>query len=87
MGTEAHFCRSSQNKSTRRYEQVLQQARTLKKNFKINPDKKKKFCAFMERILENGGAELHNLKDTRMFGLFHPKKDSIRVVFDSSAKL
>ena len=40
------------------YEQALQRAKKLRMNLKINPDIEKKFCAFMEKILENGLAEL-----------------------------
>ena len=75
------------------YEQALQRAKKLRMKFKMNPDKEKKFCAFMEKILENGHAELAPPLEGHeerwylpIFGVFHPKKDKIRVVFDSSAK-
>ncbi|XP_062619955.1 uncharacterized protein LOC134281515 [Saccostrea cucullata] len=59
----------------------------------MNPDKEKQFCAFMEKIFQNGHAEpALPLKTNKekwylpIFGVFHPKKSKIRVVFDSSAK-
>lgn len=58
----------------------------------MNPDEEKQFCAFMEKIFEKGHAEpAPPLKAHEerwyllIFGVFHPKKNNIRV-FDSSAK-
>ncbi|XP_062594609.1 uncharacterized protein LOC134256031 [Saccostrea cucullata] len=75
------------------YEQALQRARKLRTNLRMNPDKEKQFCAFMEKIFQNGHAEpAPPLKTNEekwylpIFGVFHPKKSKIRVVFDSSAK-
>ena len=62
-------------------------------NLRMNPDKEKEFCAFMEKIFEKGHAEpAPPLKAHEerwylpIFGVFYPKKYKIRVVFDSSAK-
>lgn len=59
----------------------------------MNPDKEKQFCAYMEKIFEKGHAEpAPPLKAHEerwylpIFGAFHPQKNKIRVVFDSSAK-
>ncbi|XP_052680227.1 uncharacterized protein LOC128160994 [Crassostrea angulata] len=75
------------------YEQALQRAKKLRTNLRMNPDKEKQFCAFMEKIFEKGHAEpAAPLKAYEerwylpIFGVFHPKKYKIRVVFDSSAK-
>lgn len=75
------------------YEQALQRAKKLRTNLRMNPDKEKQFCAFMEKIFEKGHAEpAAPLKAYEerwylpIFGVFHPKKNKIRVVFDSSAK-
>lgn len=39
------------------YEQVLQRAKKLQTNLRMNPDKEKQLCAFMEKIFEKGHAE------------------------------
>lgn len=57
----------------------------------MNPDKEKQFCAFIEKLFENGHAEppppfkAHvELWYLPIFGVFHPKKNKISVVFVSS---
>ena len=60
----------------------------------MNSVKRRPFTEFMERIFQNGHAEVAPpLKDGEecwylpVFGVYHPKKkEQIRVVFDSSAK-
>lgn len=73
------------------YEQALQRAKKLRTNLRMKPDKGKQFCAFMENIFENGHADpapplkAHEER-LSIFGVFHLKKNTIRFVFDSSAK-
>lgn len=70
------------------YEQALQRAKKLRTNLRMNLEKEKQFCAFMEKIFEKGPAEpAPQLKAhverwyLPIFGVFHPKKNKIRVVF------
>lgn len=73
---------------------ALKRAHILKASLEKDPVKKEHFVSFMERIMENGHAEVAPPLEQSaecwylpLFGVYHPKKkDQIRVVFDSSAK-
>lgn len=74
--------------------QALHRLLSLKRNLQRKPEMKDHFLTFMDKIFENGHAELApNLTEGEerwylpIFGVYHPKKPSqIRVVFDSSAQ-
>ncbi|XP_033755752.1 uncharacterized protein LOC117338505 [Pecten maximus] len=73
---------------------ALKRANSFDRSLKSNPDKQKRVMEFMEKLFGNKHAELAPaLPDSTekwylpLFAVQHPKKpDSIRVVFDSSAK-
>lgn len=73
--------------------QALSRLMSLKRNLEKKPEMKEHFIEFMNKILQNGHAELApplSEEEERwylpMFGVYHPKKpNQIRVVFDSSA--
>ena len=73
--------------------QVLNRLMSLKRNLEKKSEMKEQFIVFMEKIFQNGHAELAPpLKEEEerwylpIFGVYHPKKpNQIRVVFDSSA--
>ena len=75
-------------------EYTLRRARVLVRNLRKNPTKSAHFIDFMKGLLENGHAEeAPPLTENEerwylpLFGVYHPKKpESIRCVFDSSAK-
>ncbi len=68
---------------------------SLKRKFQKNSDFHKEYSAFMETVISSGHAELvpqDQLKQENgkvwyipHHGVFHPKKESLRVVFDCSA--
>lgn len=74
--------------------QAINRASALDRSLRRNPTKKEHVSTFMDKIFEKGHAEeVPPLPDNKerwylpMFGVYHPqKKDSIRMVFDSSAK-
>lgn len=74
--------------------QAVNRALSLDRSLKHNPIKKEHVTAFMNKIFEKGHVEeAPPVPDTKeqwylpMFGVYHPqKRDSIRMVFDSSAK-
>lgn len=74
--------------------QALNRLMSLVRSFEKKPEKRDHFLAFMEKIFQNGHAELvPPLKEDDeqwylpLFGVYHPKKPKqIRVVFDSSAQ-
>ncbi|XP_060772289.1 uncharacterized protein LOC132883105 [Neoarius graeffei] len=74
--------------------QTLNRFKSLEKSFSRKPDMKDHFFGFMEKILEQGHAEVAPpLKEHEecwylpLFGVYHPKKPGqIRVVFDSSCQ-
>ncbi|XP_069108972.1 uncharacterized protein [Argopecten irradians] len=74
--------------------QALNRALSLDRSIRRNPIKKDHVSAFMDKIFQKGHAEeAPPIPDTverwylPMFGVYHPKKkESIRMVFDSSAK-
>jgi hypothetical protein len=73
---------------------ALRRAKSFDANLQSNTVKKKQVIDFIEKLLQNQHAELARELPTLserwylpMFAVFHPKKpDSVRVVFDSSAK-
>ncbi|XP_031755219.1 uncharacterized protein LOC116409808 [Xenopus tropicalis] len=75
-------------------EQVLQRFRSLQSSFKVKPEMRQHFFAFMGKVIQNGHAEIAPPLNPReecwylpLFGVYHPKKpQQIRVVFDSSAQ-
>ncbi|XP_033727676.1 uncharacterized protein LOC117317008 [Pecten maximus] len=75
-------------------EDAMKRARSLTASLKRKPRKREHFTNFMSKIFEKGHAEqAPSISDKverwylPIFGVYHPKKpDSIRVVFDSSAK-
>ncbi|XP_027897195.1 uncharacterized protein LOC114159423 [Xiphophorus couchianus] len=75
-------------------QQTIRRFHSLKHNLERKPEMSQHFFSFMEKIFENGHAEvapLLNLNQERwylpIFGVYHPKKPgNIRVVFDSSAQ-
>ncbi|XP_060757456.1 uncharacterized protein LOC132868527 [Neoarius graeffei] len=74
--------------------QAQDRLNSLQRSFQRKPEMKEQFVAFMEKILQNGHAELAPPPKPGeehwylpCFGVYHPKKPSqIRVVFDSSAQ-
>ncbi|XP_069122241.1 uncharacterized protein [Argopecten irradians] len=74
--------------------EAMKRAKSLTASLRKNTRKKDHFVQFMAKILEKGHAELApNTNPTKerwylpIFGIYHAKKpDSLRVVFDSSAK-
>jgi hypothetical protein len=75
-------------------EQAVRRATSLDRGLQRNGSKREHIKDFMTKIFDRGHAELApplGLNEERwylpLFGVYHPKKpDSIRVVFDSSAK-
>ncbi|XP_032401557.1 uncharacterized protein LOC116707960 [Xiphophorus hellerii] len=75
-------------------QQTIRRFHSLKHNLERKPEMSQHFFSFMEKIFENGHAEvapLLKLNQERwylpIFGVYHPKKPgNIRVVFDSSAQ-
>ncbi|XP_069140928.1 uncharacterized protein [Argopecten irradians] len=75
--------------------QALDRAKTLDHSLRKDPIKRTHFLTFMQSLLDSGHAEIApELKETDecwylpLFGVYHPqKKDCIRGVFDSSAKV
>ncbi|XP_075706846.1 uncharacterized protein LOC142741353 [Rhinoderma darwinii] len=75
-------------------EQVYKRFVSLRHSLQRKPEMRDHFFTFMEKIFQNGHAELAPiLPDSEerwylpLFGVYHPKKPGqIRVVFDSSAK-
>ncbi|XP_062584179.1 uncharacterized protein LOC134245966 [Saccostrea cucullata] len=73
---------------------ALHRAKSFDANLRSNTEKKKQVIEFVEKLLQNEHAELAPKLPVNverwylpMFAVFHPKKpESIRVVFDSSAK-
>ena len=73
---------------------AVNRALSLDRSLRRNSIKKEQVFIFMDKIFQNGHAEeAPPIPDTKerwylpMFGVYHPeKKDSIRMVFDSSAK-
>ncbi|XP_067945305.1 uncharacterized protein [Watersipora subatra] len=70
----------------RRFEQLL-------KRFRKDEAYKAEYCTFMKELISNNHAELapSNTKDKETwyiphFGVYHPKKKKLRIVFDASAK-
>ncbi|KAL0153706.1 hypothetical protein M9458_050984 [Cirrhinus mrigala] len=74
--------------------QAMKRLSSLLRNFKRKPQMREHFVSFMEKVFENGHAEVAPpLKDEEerwylpIFGVYHPKKPGqIRVVIDSSAQ-
>ncbi|XP_061191767.1 uncharacterized protein LOC133200011 [Saccostrea echinata] len=74
--------------------QAINRALSLDRSLKRNLIKREHVSKFMDKIFEKGHAEeAPPIPDTKvrwylpMFGVYHPqKRDSIRMVFDSSAK-
>ena len=74
--------------------QAASRLSSLRRNFERKPEMREHYLSFMEKIFENGHAEVAPpLKEGEerwylpTFGVYHPKKPSkIRVVFDSSAQ-
>ncbi|XP_049918800.1 uncharacterized protein LOC126401515 [Epinephelus moara] len=74
--------------------QAMNRLMSLIRNFDRKPEMRDHFVAFMEKIFQNGHAEIAPpLKEDEerwylpLFGVHHPKKPKqIRVVFDSSAQ-
>ncbi|XP_072554180.1 uncharacterized protein [Paramormyrops kingsleyae] len=74
--------------------QAMNRLMSLIRNFDQKPEMRDHFIAFMEKIFQNGHAEIAPpLKEDEerwylpLFGVYHPKKPKqIRVVFDSSAQ-
>ena len=68
----------------------------LLRNFKRNPETEKDYIEFMEKVIDKGHASPVSPDELEAkpgkvwylphFGIRHPKKKSIRVVFDSSAE-
>ncbi|XP_024118967.1 uncharacterized protein LOC112140289 [Oryzias melastigma] len=75
-------------------EQAVNRVLSLKKLFKRNPKMQEQYFAFMDKLLQNGHAEVAPpLEDNEecwflpTFGVYHSKKpNQIRVVFDSSSQ-
>lgn len=75
-------------------EQAFNRFRSLERSFSKKPDMKSHFFGFMDRILEQGHAEVappltkyEECWYLPLFGVYHPKKPGqIRVVFDSSCQ-
>ena len=73
---------------------ALKRARSFEANLRVNPAKARHVVEFMQKIFDNQHAEhapeLPHQKECwylPLFSVYHPKKpDSVRVVFDSSAK-
>lgn len=72
---------------------ALKRTNTLLATLRKNQTKRDHFLELMQRMLDNGHAEEASPVTTDVeswylpiFGVYHPKKNQIRVVFDSSAK-
>lgn len=86
--------RSERQRLPNNKSQAVNRALSLDRSLKHNPIKKEHVTAFMNKIFEKGHAEeAPPVPDTKeqwympMFGVYHPqKRDSMRMVFDSSAK-
>lgn len=74
--------------ATKRLNQLIQKLKT-------NEEYKAEYCKFMNKLIRNGHAErvpeTENVTPGKVwyiphFGVFHPKKKKLRVVFDASAK-
>ncbi|XP_046580120.1 uncharacterized protein LOC124287661 [Haliotis rubra] len=74
--------------------QAIQRANMLDRSLQKNPEKRKHFMEFMQKIFDNRHAELAPPVQEKeecwyllIFGVYHPEKPSqIRAVFDSSAR-
>lgn len=74
--------------------QAMKRLISLKRNLEKKPEMRDHFLSFMDKMLQNGHAELApQLSENEerwylpTFGVYHPKKPKkIRVVFDSSAQ-
>lgn len=74
--------------------QALSRLNSLRRNLANNPQMKKQFSEFMDKLFKNNHAEIAPpINDNTefwylpIFGVYHPQKpDQIRVVFDSSAQ-
>ncbi|XP_063404237.1 uncharacterized protein LOC134687709 [Mytilus trossulus] len=72
---------------------ALKRAKSFDYSLKINSTKREHVIQFMQKIIENGHAEIapplaisSECWYLPMFGIYHPRKpDNIRVVFDASA--
>jgi hypothetical protein len=72
---------------------VVRRAKTFDFNLRKDSVKREHFLSFMQKLFDNGHAELaHPIKIGKevwylpIFGVYHPRKpDQIRRVFDSSA--
>lgn len=75
-------------------DQALSRLSSLRRTLERKPDMKEQFVNFMQKLFNNGHAELaapltkgKECWYLPLFGVYHPKKpDQIRVVFDSSAQ-
>nr|XP_034334815.1 uncharacterized protein LOC117691978 [Crassostrea gigas] len=74
---------------------ALHRANLLTRGLQKDPDKKRHVVEFMDKILDNGHAEiappLSSPEEEHwylpLFAVYHPKKGSVRCVFDSSAQI
>lgn len=74
---------------------ALHRANLLTRGLQKDPDKKRHVVEFMGKILDNGHAEiappLSSPEEEHwylpLFAVYHPKKGSVRCVFDSSAQI
>lgn len=79
------------------YRPALKRFNLLEAKFRKEPKFKSEYFAFMDKIIEEGEAEMVSLTESAIFnhdewfiphfGVFHPKKGKLRVVFDCSSKV
>lgn len=75
-------------------EQALKRAKSFDLSLKRDPNKQQHTLEFMQKMFDNGHAEIASSVDEKtehwylpLFSIYHPKKpDSVRVVFDSAVK-
>ncbi|KAK7898591.1 hypothetical protein WMY93_019444 [Mugilogobius chulae] len=74
-------------------EQAVKRFMSLEKTLKRNPKMQEQYFAFMDKLIQNGHAEIAPPLDNEecwflpTFGVYHPRKpEQIRVVFDSSSQ-
>lgn len=75
-------------------EQALKRAKSFDLSLKRDPNKQQHTLEFMQKMFDNGHAEITSPVDEKtehwylpLFSIYHPKNpDSVRVVFDSAVK-
>lgn len=90
---ESNFTKDSSGRWTyNNREQALKRAKSFDLSLNRDPNKQQHTLEFMQKIIDNGRAEIASPVDEKtehwylpLLSIYHPKKpDSVRVVFDSA---